>query len=89
VEERRDRDLDTRRREIFGRRVRELRRAAGYSQDTFAHRARLDRSVVGYIERGTREVGVTTLWWLADALGVPIADLFDFSEDPLHLAPPE
>jgi len=32
--------------------------------------------VVGFIERGDREVGLSKVWPLADALGVPAADLF-------------
>jgi transcriptional regulator with XRE-family HTH domain len=32
---------------------------------------------VGFIERGEREVGVTKVWALADALGVSASELFN------------
>ena len=60
----------------FGSRVRVLREQQGLSQEQLAHEARLHRTVVGFIERGDREVGITKVWALADALGVSAADLF-------------
>lgn len=62
--------------QAFGARVRELRRSAGLSQEDLAHRAELHRTVVGFIERGEREIGVGKVWPLAAALGVAPADLF-------------
>ena len=60
----------------FGNRVRELRTARRLSQEQLAHEAGLHRTVVGFIERGDREVGISKLWPLALALGVEVADLF-------------
>jgi transcriptional regulator with XRE-family HTH domain len=60
----------------FGRRVRELREARGLTQEALAHRAGLHRAVVGFIERAEREVGVTTVWPLADALEVDPGEFF-------------
>ncbi len=61
---------------VLGWRVRELRERAGLTQEDLAHRAGLHRAVVGFIERGERDIGVTILWPLAEGLGVSVADLF-------------
>lgn len=62
--------------QAFGARVRQLRRAADLTQEQLAHDAGLHRTVVGFIERGEREVGVSKVWPLASALGVPAGALF-------------
>lgn len=60
----------------FGRRVRDLRRARDLSQERLADLAGFHRTIIGFIERGDREVGISKLWPLADALGVSVSDLF-------------
>ena len=60
----------------FGARVRALRMDRGLSQEQLAHSAGLHRAVVGFIERGEREVGISKVWLLADALDVDVRDLF-------------
>lgn len=73
--ERRPRDEVTAKLRSFGSRVRALREAQGMSQEQLAHRAHLHRAVVGFIERGERDIGISTLWPLAGALGVTLPDL--------------
>lgn len=60
----------------FGSNVHRLRVAAGLSQMALADRADLDRSLIGFIERAEREIGITKVWSLAQALDVPPGDLF-------------
>jgi transcriptional regulator with XRE-family HTH domain len=60
----------------FGARIRTLRLARDLSQEQLAHEAGMHRAVVGFIERGEREIGITKLWPLARALDVEIRDLF-------------
>lgn len=60
----------------FGTGLRALRIDRGLSQERLAHDAGLHRAVVGFVERGERDVGLSHLWPLAEALGVKIADLF-------------
>lgn len=60
----------------FGSRIRDLREARRLSKEQLAHAAGLHRTVVGFIERGDREVGISKVWALAAALGVPAAELF-------------
>jgi transcriptional regulator with XRE-family HTH domain len=66
----------------FGLKIRLLRAGRRLTQEQLAHEAGLHRTVVGFIERGERDVGISTLWRLAPALGVSIADLFaDLSKE--------
>lgn len=59
----------------FGRRVRELRAERGYSQEAFAHECELDRTYVGGIERGERNLALRNIERIAETLGVTLAEL--------------
>jgi len=62
---------------VFGDRLRELRKAAGWrSQEAFAHHAGLDRTYVSGLERGRRNPTLDIIVKLAGALGVHPAELF-------------
>ena len=60
----------------FGARIREFRLKKGLSQEALARLAKIDRTYIGGIERGERNVGVKNVWRIADALGVAAAELF-------------
>lgn len=60
----------------FGERVREIRTRKGLSQEELARLAKIDRTYIGGIERGERNAGIKNVWRIAEALGVPAADLF-------------
>lgn len=60
----------------FGNRLRMLRKARGLSQEAFADIAGLDRSYVGGVERGERNVSLINIKKFADALEISIQDLF-------------
>lgn len=60
----------------FGRRVRELRKAQDLSQEAFAAKCHLDRTYLGGIERGERNVALRNIQAIAKALGVSLSDLF-------------
>ena len=60
----------------FGKRVRELRRAKGLSQEALALACELDRTYIGGIERGERNVSLINIEKIAVALGVRLGDLF-------------
>lgn len=64
-------------REAFGARVRELRRKAGLSQEELATTANLDRSYIGGVERGERNVSLVNIHKIARALKVKAGALFD------------
>lgn len=61
----------------FGNRVRQLRRRRKLSQEALADEAGLDRSYVGGVERGERNVSLANIEKIALALGVPLTELFD------------
>ncbi len=60
----------------FGQRVRELRGRRGLSQEDLALACDLDRSYIGGIERGERNVSLLNIHKIATALRVPIKELF-------------
>ncbi|KGM89671.1 putative transcriptional regulator [Roseovarius mucosus DSM 17069] len=62
--------------EDFGKRLRELRKSQGYSQEGFALTVELDRTYIGGIERGERNPGLKTILRIAEALGIPVAEMF-------------
>ncbi|EAQ80673.1 helix-turn-helix domain-containing protein [Blastopirellula marina] len=59
----------------FGARVRELRLQQDYSQEAFAHACELDRTYIGGIERGERNLALRNIERIAEALGVTLAEL--------------
>lgn len=61
----------------FGRRVRELRKEQGYSQEGFAYECELDRTYVGGIERGERNVALRNIERIAETLGITVAELME------------
>lgn len=60
----------------FGR-LRLLRKAAGFSQEGFALECKLDRSYVGAVERGERNLSLRNLYQMAKKLNVTLSTLFD------------
>jgi transcriptional regulator with XRE-family HTH domain len=63
----------------FGKRVKTLRLQKGItSQMALANKAGLDRTYVGGLERGERNVALINISKLAKALGVDLVDLFKF-----------
>ena len=59
----------------FGQRVRELRIKAGLSQEAFAEKCGLDRTYVGGIERGERNVALRNINEIARGLGLSLTEL--------------
>jgi len=65
---------------LFGSRTRQLRQEKGWSQEELASCAGLDRSYMGCVERGERNVSLENICKICDALGVSPASLFDWWE---------
>ncbi|MCS7460785.1 helix-turn-helix domain-containing protein [Paenibacillus doosanensis] len=70
----------------FGQRVRELRLKSGMSQEALAARAGLDRSYIGGVERGERNVSLENIAKLTEALDVDMSYFFDNERFELHSA---
>jgi len=59
----------------FGERLRRLRKARGFSQEAFAAKCGLDRTYIGGVERGERNLGLLNVLRIAEALGVRCSEL--------------
>lgn len=64
-------------RELLARRVRELRREKGWSQEDLAVASNLHRTYIGTVERAEQSITVDSIEKLATALDVPVARLFE------------
>ncbi len=60
----------------FGKAIREKRHKLGISQEEFADLCGLDRSYVGGIERGERNVALVNVEKIARALRISLSELF-------------
>ena len=60
----------------FGKKVKLLRIEKGWSQEKLALTADLDRTYIPSIEKGERNVSITVVEKLANALNVKISELF-------------
>lgn len=61
--------------EAFGQRVRDLRKAKGFSQESFAAECGLDRSYMGGVERGERNLALRNIQVIARALNITLSEL--------------
>ena len=66
----------------LARRLRQLRRARELSQEALAGIADIHPKHLSEIERANKDPRATTVIRLADALGVPVAELYEEAEPP-------
>jgi len=68
--------------EIFGKRLRQLRLEAGWTQEQFAEAAGITTTYTSDLERGTKVPSLTILLRISRAFRMSIADLLsDFTKD--------
>ena len=60
----------------IGHKIRELRKAKGFSQESFADEVGIDRTYMGGIERGERNIAALNIIRVAKALKIEIGELF-------------
>ena len=60
----------------FGKAVRKRRHKLGVSQEEFADMCGLDRTYIGGIERGERNVSLMNIERIAKALRISLSELF-------------
>ena len=66
--------------ERIGNRIRELRIEADLSQEKLAFACDLDRTYIGSVERGERNISVINLRKIAKALKIKVSALLNFEE---------
>ena len=69
-------DDEDRRLKALGQAIRDARKARSVSQEALAYNAGIDRSHMGKIERGERNVTALNLLRVAKALGVKPSEIF-------------
>jgi transcriptional regulator with XRE-family HTH domain len=68
--------------EIFGRRVRQLRLAAGWTQEQLAEAAGITTTYTSDLERGTKVPSLTIVLQISRAFRISVGDLLrDFTTD--------
>ena len=63
--------------QAFGNRIRQIRKDRGLSQETLALTCGLDRTYIGGVDRGERNLSLINIYKIAVALRVSAKDLFD------------
>ena len=66
---------------LFGQRIRYLRHQKGWSQEQLAFVSELDRTYIGGVERGERNISLLNIIKIAKALEIHPKELFNFSLD--------
>jgi transcriptional regulator with XRE-family HTH domain len=67
--------------EVFGKRLREIRHEKGLSQEALAHACELDRTYIGGVERGERNISLINIVRIARALEIdPLELMISLSE---------
>jgi transcriptional regulator with XRE-family HTH domain len=67
---------------LLGTRIREARKSLGWTQEQLASNANVDRSYVGGVERGERNLTFTMLCVLCAAMGCDVAELTEGIPEP-------
>jgi transcriptional regulator with XRE-family HTH domain len=74
--------------EIFGKRLRQLRTNAGWTQEQLAEAAGITTTYTSDLERGTKVPSLTILLRISRAFKMPVAELLrDFSIDAVRRMP--
>ncbi|MGM0946217.1 MAG: helix-turn-helix domain-containing protein [Bacteroidota bacterium] len=61
----------------YGKKVREIRKGRGVSQESLADLAGLDRTYISDIENGKRNVSIETIFKIAKALDTRLIDFLN------------
>lgn len=68
-------------RELVGKRIRQLRKTMGLSQEALANECELDRTYIASVENGKRNISIINLEKISKALNVSLSEFFDFNEE--------
>ena len=64
----------------LGKRIRELRKARGWSQEKLGELADLHPTYIGGVERGERNISFDNMVHIATAFGLSLSQFFDFQK---------
>ncbi|MDP4099403.1 helix-turn-helix transcriptional regulator [Paenibacillus sp. P96] len=67
--------------ELVGARIRDLRKAKGYSQEALAELSGFNPSYIGFIERAERNISLRNLEKIAKALDIGVYQLFTYEKE--------
>lgn len=59
-----------------GNRIRNLREERGWNQEELAHRAGINRTFLGEVERGAKKASIETIEKIANAFEISMGDFF-------------
>ncbi len=62
--------------ELFGKKLKELRKQTGLSQEKFAYKIEMDRTYYASVESGKHNISLKNLKKIADGLNISLSDLF-------------
>lgn len=68
----------------FGEAVRQQRKAKGLSQEAFADQCGIDRSYMGGVERGERNVALLNVARIVESLELDFSEFFKALDRPRH-----
>jgi len=63
----------------FGRNLRRIRKAKGFTMETLAYEADIEYRQLGRIERGEINTSILSLLKISEALGIEVYTLFQFA----------
>ena len=63
--------------EDLGKRIRDLRRKTGQSQEKFALKIGMERTYFASVEAGKRNIAICNIKKIADGLNVTLSELFE------------
>lgn len=70
--------------ERFGKAIVSLRREQNLSQEKLAEKASLDRTYIGGVERGERNISILNIEKLSKALQIEVSEIFKLTEGDIH-----
>ncbi len=65
-------------REQFGKRLNQIRKEKGISQEELAFKAGVHRTYIGHVERADRSVSLIKIFEIAEALKIDPSELFNY-----------
>ena len=66
---------ETKLQKAFGARLRQVRKQKGFSQESLALACGLDRTYIGGVERGERNISLVNIHKIAAAIGISAKDI--------------